>query len=597
MTNLVAKGLSERFGRYHLLGALGEGSLGPLLVAEQAGPDGSVQIVALRQFHGQLTESASSKLHLAQAARAASRLRHPNISPSDELEEADGVEFLATAYHPGENLASVLASSSRTPMPPAIAASVAYQIVEALRYAHDATDVEGNRLGVVHQDIRPSNVFMTYDGTVRVLGFGAPGVLSHIPGVRGSSRGGFSYTAPEALEGAPPDSRGDIFSLGAVLWECLTGRQLFGAETVAKSKDAVRSRYVEPPSIVRPEVATGFDEVVLRALSRDPRRRFQDLAEVSRALKRLLMSLPHAPAPEDVAEWLRHVFAPERIALKMQIAQGNAVEGALARLRLLGDPAAGEMGPRGGQPPSGTPPVVPGGATLPPPGAGASRAVPTPLTTKAVTKASAASEAPTTSGGGGAKADLPGRVPGTSASARPPIAIIGVGAAILGVIVAVWLFRPTSPERTGESSVAALGSLQIDSTPPGAQVLIDGDPSGRATPARITGLRAGRKVDIQVDMPGYRSTKQTVQVPVGGPTALRFVLEESTGTVRLEGVPHGAKTYVDDAPVNAAEPLSLSIGTHRLRVEVSGELFSSMKLDVKRGKQVLHVQAAEGTGK
>jgi serine/threonine-protein kinase len=369
---------------------------------------------------------------------------------------------------------------------------------------------------------------------------------------------------------------------------------LFGAETVAKSKDAVRSRYVEPPSIVRPEVATGFDEVVLRALSRDPRRRFQDLAEVSRALKRLLMSLPRAPAPEDVAEWLRHVFAPERIALKIQIAQGNAVEGALARLRLLGDPAGGEMGPRGG-PPSGTPPVVSGVSTLPPPSGGASHAVPTPQATRAVTKARAEGEVPTTSGGGGAKAAPPGPVQGTSA--RPPIAIIGAGAAILGVIAAVLLFRPTSPERTGEGSVAALGALQIDSTPPGAQVLIDGDPSGRATPARITGLRAGRKVDIQVDMPGYRSTKQTVQVPVGGPTALRFVLEESTGTVRLEGVPHGAKTYVDDAPVNAAEPISLSIGTHRLRVEVSGELFTSTKVDVKRGKQVLRVQAAEGTGK
>ncbi len=114
------------------------------------------------------------------------------------------------------------------------------------------------------------------------------------------------------------------------------------------------------------------------------------------------------------------------------------------------------------------------------------------------------------------------------------------------------------------------------------------------TPARINGLRTGRKVDVQVDKPGFRSTKQTVEVATGEPRVLSFALEESMGIIRLDGIPTHATAFVDDAPVNASQPLSLPLGPHRLRVEISGQLFSAMNVDVKKGKQLIRVRPSEG---
>ena len=125
--------------------------------------------------------------------------------------------------------------------------------------------------------------------------------------------------------------------------------------------------------------------------------------------------------------------------------------------------------------------------------------------------------------------------------------------------------------------------------------MIDGDPSGLVTPANVSGLRAGRRVEVRVDKSEYRAEKQTTEVPAHGWRTLSFTLLESMGTVRLQGISEHATVYVDDVIVEANRPLSLPVGTHRLRVEMAGRLFSSTSLEVHPGKQSVPVRSSEGS--
>src|SRR6185503_3469320 len=135
--------------------------------------------------------------------------------------------------------------------------------------------------GLVHRDVNPRNVFLTYHGVVKLLDFGVVKGRDGLGTVPGAFKGKYGYCAPEQIEGRRLDRRTDIFCLGIVLWECLTGARLFDASTDATTIDAVRSRRIDPPSVLRPEIPRVLDQIVLHALERDPTRRFQSAHDLS----------------------------------------------------------------------------------------------------------------------------------------------------------------------------------------------------------------------------------------------------------------------------------------------------------------------------
>jgi serine/threonine-protein kinase len=321
------------FGRYRIRGVLGEGGLGRLYLAEQTGIEGFTKIVALKRILPHLADSAPFRTLFLNEARVAARLEHPNIVATYEFGEVEGAYFTAMEYLPGEDLAAILARcETPSPMPVEIAAFLAQQCAHALEYAHEVRDARA-RGGLIHRDVNPAKIFVTYHGTVKLLDFGVvkrPGGVGHAH----LAHHKYAYCAPEQIEGDAVDHRADIFSLGIVLWECLSGHRLFDNPTDGGTIDAVRSQTIAPPSLLRPEVPIALDAISLRCLTREREHRYQSARELSEALDGFLAEERRRPSSNTVGQWLESMFGTERASLKKNIAQGSDVEGALTALAL-----------------------------------------------------------------------------------------------------------------------------------------------------------------------------------------------------------------------------------------------------------------------
>ena len=348
----------QSFGRYRIRGLLGEGGMGRLYVAEQTGIEGFAKIVALKRILPHLADSAQFRELFLNEARVAARLEHPNIVATYELGEVDGIYFTAMEYLPGEDLSAILSRCEPgKAMPIEVAAALAQQSANGLHYAHELRDGTGRPSGLVHRDVNPSNIFVTYYGTVKLLDFGVvKATMSKGKTSPGVFKGKYAYCAPEQIRGEPIDLRTDVFSLGIVLWECLTGQRLFEGATDASIIDAVRTHTIVAPSRIRREVPQELDDIAMRALMRDRKSRYQSANEMSEALDRFLTHQPHRPTGKGIGHWLEALFGPERSALKKAIAQGSEVEQALGKLQASDREREAEAEERTS--PSGAPPMA-----------------------------------------------------------------------------------------------------------------------------------------------------------------------------------------------------------------------------------------------
>jgi hypothetical protein len=580
----------DRFGRYRIHGVLGEGGMGRLYVAEQNGIEGFAKIVALKRILPHLADNEHFQALFFNEARVAARLEHPNIVATHELGEVDGTYFTAMEYLPGEDLAAVLAKcDARGAMPVEIATALAQQAACGLHYAHTLADGAGRRSGLVHRDVNPSNIFVTYHGVVKLLDFGVvklPGNSSHTS--PGAFKGKYAYCAPEQIEGGAIDHRTDVFSLGIVLWECLAGRALFLGPNDAATIDAVRTRQVVPPSKLRRELPGDLDDIALRALNRDRDKRFQSAQELNDALERFLAKRRNRPTSQSIGQWLEALFGAERAAAKKAIAQGGDVAGALALLS-------------GGTP---TRPVLERPVTGSEPGAGAVAAV----RPRAMWSATAGGLKPTgarpiTSSGHGPvpRVDPPPALepelpapPAARATKTRAIMVIGA-LVVAGAGAAAWLSQRQSSAPAPAPAAASSGAVEIVSEPAGGNIFVDDDPSGLTTPATITGLRAGRAVSIRVDKEGFEHATLQVDVVAGQTLHRALKLLAASGILRLDGLPPGSKVFLDDTLVEVRGPLTAPLGPHRLRVERADDVVFSETIDVRAGSHTLKINTERRT--
>ena len=273
--------VGEAFGRYRLLGLLGQGGMGRLYMAERRGVHGFVKIVALKRILPHLAGSPQLRDMFLNEARIAARLEHPNIVATYELGEVDGKYFISMEYLPGEDLSAV-SGRCQGAMPIEIAVGLAQQAAQGLQYAHDARDGQGRLIGLVHRDVSPRNIFVTYHGVVKLLDFGVVRNPTGPKSVPGIFKGKYGYCAPEQLESGRIDRRTDVFCLGIVLWECLSGVRLFDGATDADHRCGPFAAR-RPAQRAAPRDPAALDAIALRALARDPAPLSERARDVRRA--------------------------------------------------------------------------------------------------------------------------------------------------------------------------------------------------------------------------------------------------------------------------------------------------------------------------
>jgi len=315
----------ERIGRYKLCFELAAGGMATVYLAKVDGDAGFEKLVALKRIHRHLGKEKRYVDMFLDEARIASRITHPNVCSVFDFGHADGEYYIAMEYLVGEPLSRLCGKVARNsnqrrhPLLPIRMARVIADACEGLHAAHELKDANGELLHVVHRDISPSNLFVTFDGSVQVVDFGIASARQRVHHTAtGQMKGTFAYMAPEQLAARPIDRRVDIWSLGVSLWEMLALKRLFRRDTTANAVHAILYDDLVPPSAHRPQVPEELDAIVMKALERDPKNRWQTTREMGRALREYLGAQQAIVGPAELSDWMDAVF-PEGAARKSQL--------------------------------------------------------------------------------------------------------------------------------------------------------------------------------------------------------------------------------------------------------------------------------------
>ena len=303
------------FGRYQLLKKIASGGMGQVLLAKK-GQDDFEKLVVLKRILPHLVEDEEFFTMFRDEAKITMRLDHPNIARINEFGVEAGVHYIEMEYVAGEDVRRIekRAATVGKGIPIGVILRIVADAAAGLDFAHKARDARGGPLGLVHRDVSPQNVLIGFDGSVKLIDFGvakAAGRSQHT--ATGILKGKFPYMSPEQAEGHELDCRSDVFALGIVLWEQLTGRRLFKGENDLATQRLVRACQVPAPSSVEPSVPPGLDPITLKALAREPADRFQDAAELRNALEDFALQNAIPTSSSSLAAFMQELYA-ERIA-------------------------------------------------------------------------------------------------------------------------------------------------------------------------------------------------------------------------------------------------------------------------------------------
>ncbi len=289
--NDSAASIPRRLADFELVRRLGAGGMAEVFLAKRRGAEATYKLLVVKRILPQHVSSDSFRAMFAEEARLATRLNHPNIVQVYDFQDAgDAGQLLSMEYVEGPDLGKLLRRARKTEerVPPYVAAYIVSEVARGLHYAHERTDDRGLPLEIVHRDVSPQNILLSFDGGVKVADFGiaSANVFREAPGVL---KGKLGYMSPEQARAEKVDRRSDIFSLGIILHELLTGRQVYARDEGKELLEIVRSGAIEAPSVFVRGIPVELEAIAMRALSKDPENRFQTARDFASAITRVLL--------------------------------------------------------------------------------------------------------------------------------------------------------------------------------------------------------------------------------------------------------------------------------------------------------------------
>ncbi len=302
------------FGKYFLLERINVGGMAEVFRAKAFGVEGFERLVAVKRILPNIAEDKEFIRMFIEEAKLSVQLNHANIAQIFDLGVVDGSYYIALEHVHGRDLRGIFDRCRNVgeAMPIAQACFIVMKVCEGLDYAHNKRDQSGRELALVHRDVSPQNVIVSFEGEVKIIDFGiakAAGKGSKTQA--GILKGKFGYMSPEQVRGLPVDRRSDVFSCGIVLYELLTGERLFVGESDFSTLEKVRNVEILPPSTYNRRIPDELERIVLKALAKDTEDRYQNAIDLHDELQAFVYTAGEFYSRKDLAGWMKKTFGRE----------------------------------------------------------------------------------------------------------------------------------------------------------------------------------------------------------------------------------------------------------------------------------------------
>lgn len=574
----MAKFHPKPFGKYFLIDKLATGGMAEIYKAKTFGVDGFEKLLAIKRILPHCSEDKEFIDMLVDEAKLSVLLSHTNIVQVYDLGKVGDDYFISMEFINGINLRELLTrlKEKGEKFSEELVVYIISEVCKGLDYAHSKKDAEGNPLNIVHRDISPQNILLSFEGEVKIVDFGiAKAAMNISHTMAGILKGKISYMSPEQALGKPIDRKTDIFSTGLMLYELLANDKFFKGETQFEVLKKIRTTRINEKTF-GDEVSDSVKKILAKALAYSVKDRYENAGDMQIDLTRYLYTTYADFTPRKLANLMRKLFANE-IENKMEkeekapdvdsqtksiLISGGKQQNIVHRERPAADQTITGTGKQPTQTfiesfvsgerevPAEEPSITRTGHGAPPP-------APAPEPSPAPEEEEVTGQMPIPPV---EEAEIPAEPPPPKKKGGWKKLIVPLAAALL-VGAGLWgyyktdLFK-TAPEIPPEPEIT--GTLDIQSTPEGAQILLDGKETQKVTPATLTELEVGKPITVALVKPKHKEWTQTLTLQDENPVALNPTLEViPVGSIKINSTPPGAKVFVDGKDTEKVTPTSL----------------------------------------
>ncbi len=595
--------LPRRFGKYTLIRKVAAGGMAELYLALHKSVAGFEKLVAVKRVLPHLAEDEAFVQMLLQEARVAAQLDHPNIAHIFDVGVHQGEYYIAMEFVHGEDLRSIVRQMKKkevTSFPLEHTLAIVLGCCAGLAYAHEKKDLDGEPLHIVHRDVSPQNILVTFTGDVKLVDFGIAKVGAQMEDTgSGKIKGKIPYMSPEQARGGDIDHRSDIFSLGVILFELSTGRRLFrGRNEMDTIRLITESTYPRPREF-NPHLPEALEAIILKALEKDPERRYASAHAMQADLEAFVREHQIPVSPLSLGQWMQTLFEEKLAQQKKLLQEGRQLAEVIAA-QLAEEDTATEtaFGSRVRSKGRSSKVWALAAAALGTMAALALLLFQGRAPTKGPGVISISSEPPGAAiwlDGERRPERTPTRIEGLPVGTSYELKLTKEGHRPHVVRIHPTEANPHVSVRAELEPLAAqaLGVVSIRSEPPGARIVLNGKETGKRTPATLDGLEPGVEHTLGLLLDGYEPRSVRVRLAPGKLETLRVSLPrapvpEDEALLVLRTEPPQAKATLDGQPIERAPSGLLEIrvppGRHELLVRLPHYKSKRERLELPGGR-------------